>query len=92
MGGGRCTSLLIQLLALIQPPDPGQLGERLRTYDVMLRVRVNEETDRLVREAAESAARRKGSGDVSSWVREILTAAARRELREGGGLRTAAGD
>ena len=46
----------------------------------MLRVRVTSETDRLVREAAESAGRRKGSGDVSSWVREILTAAARREL------------
>ena len=38
------------------------------------------ETDALIRRAAESAACRKGSGDVSSWVREMLTAAARREL------------
>ena len=51
-----------------------------KSFPVMLRVRVTSETDRLVREAAESAGRRKGSGDVSSWVREILTAAARREL------------
>lgn len=58
------------------PPkkDPAQ------TFPIMLRVRVTAETDRLVREAAESAAHRKGSGDVSSWVREILTVAARREL------------
>lgn len=51
-----------------------------RSYSVTLRVRVLPETDTLIRRAAESAARRKGSGDVSSWVRETLTAAARREL------------
>jgi hypothetical protein len=56
-----------------------------RTYAVMLRVRVLPETDDLIRTAAEAAARRKGSGDVSSWVRETLVAAARRELAKGGG-------
>jgi hypothetical protein len=56
----------------------------------MLRVRVTSEVDTLVRQAAESAARRKGSGDLSSWVREVLVAAARRELaKEGGGPKTA---
>jgi hypothetical protein len=54
--------------------DPAQ------TFPVMLRVRVTAETDHLVRQAAESAARRKGTGDVSSWIREVLTVAARREL------------
>jgi uncharacterized protein (DUF1778 family) len=64
-----------------------------RTYDVMLRVRVNSETDQLIRQAAESTARRKGSGDLSSWVRETLTVAARRDLaKDGGGPKTAAGD
>lgn len=57
-----------------------------RTYDVTLRVRVLSEHDALIRRAAEVAARRKGSGDLSSWVRETLVVAARRELaKEGGG-------
>ena len=55
-----------------------------RTYSVMLRVRVAPEHDDLIREAADSAARRKGSGDMSSWIRETLVAAARRELKKGG--------
>jgi uncharacterized protein (DUF1778 family) len=63
-----------------------------RTYAVMLRVRVLPEHDDLIRRAAEAAARRKGSGDLSSWVRETLVAAARRELaKDGGGPKTAAG-
>lgn len=57
--------------------DPAQ------TFPVMLRVRVTQETDDLVRQAAESAANRKGTGDLSSWIRETLTAAARRELAKG---------
>jgi hypothetical protein len=56
-----------------------------RTYSVMLRVRVAPEHDELIREAADSAARRKGSGDLSSWIRETLVAAARRELAKRGG-------
>jgi uncharacterized protein (DUF1778 family) len=57
----------------------------------MLRVRVHSEHDELIRRAAESASRRKGSGDLSSWVREVLVAAARREVaREDGGPKTAA--
>jgi hypothetical protein len=51
----------------------------------MLRVRVAPEHDELIRQAAEAAARRKGTGDVSSWVREILVGAARRELAKGEG-------
>lgn len=53
-----------------------------RTYSVMLRVRVAPEHDELIREAADAAASRKGTGDVSSWVRETLVAAARRELKK----------
>lgn len=59
-------------------------------FKVMLRVRMLAEHDELIRQAAMIAARRKGSGDVSSWVREILLAAARREVaKEGGVVRTA---
>jgi uncharacterized protein (DUF1778 family) len=56
-----------------------------RVHGEMLRVRVTKEVDRLIRKAAASAARRKGDGDLSSWVREILTAAARDELAKNGG-------
>jgi len=56
-----------------------------RTYDRMLRVRVHAEHEELIKAAAESAARRRGTGDVSSWVRETLVAAARRELAKDGG-------
>jgi len=56
----------------------------------MLRVRVLPEHDELIKQAAELAARRKGTGDVSSWVREVLVAAARREVaKDGGVLKTA---
>lgn len=51
----------------------------------MLRFRFTPEHASLIRAAAESAARRKGTGDVSSWVRETLVAAARRELKKGEG-------
>jgi len=54
----------------------------------MLRVRVLEEHDELIRQAAEITARRKGSGDVSSWVREVLVAAARRVVAKEGGAVT----
>ena len=56
-----------------------------RTYSVMLRVRVAPEHDELIRQAAESAARRKGAGDLSTWIRETLVAAARRELKRSEG-------
>ena len=56
-----------------------------RTYSDMLRFRFTPEHAALIREAAQSAARRKGTGDVSSWVRETLVAAARRELKKGEG-------
>jgi len=51
----------------------------------MLRARVLPEHDELIRQAAESAARRKGTGDLSAWIRETLVAAARRELKRGDG-------
>jgi uncharacterized protein (DUF1778 family) len=64
-----------------------------RAYSVMLRVRVLPEHDELIKQAAELAARRKGTGDVSSWVREVLVSAARREVAKGGdGPKTAPGD
>jgi hypothetical protein len=50
----------------------------------MLRFRVTKEHASLIREAAESAARRKGTGDLSAWVRETLVAAARKELKKSG--------
>lgn len=56
-----------------------------RTYSVMLRVRVAPEHDEMIRSAADIAAQRKGSGDLSSWIRETLVAAARRELKKGDG-------
>ncbi len=56
-----------------------------RTYERMLRVRIHAEHDELIRLAAESVARRRGTGDVSAWVREILIAAARKELKKGEG-------
>lgn len=49
------------------------------------RVRVAPEHDELIRQASDSAARRRGSGDMSSWIRETLVAAARRELKRGEG-------
>jgi hypothetical protein len=46
----------------------------------MLRFRVSREHASLIREAATSASRRKGTGDLSAWIRETLVAAARKEL------------
>jgi hypothetical protein len=52
----------------------------------MLRFRVTPEHAALIREASEAAARRKGTGDMSAWLRETLVAAAKKELaREGKG-------
>lgn len=56
-----------------------------RVYNVTLRVRVRQEDDQLIREGAAAAAKRKGTGDLSSWVRETLVTAARRELARNGG-------
>jgi len=56
-----------------------------RTYSVTLRVRVAPEHDDLIRQAAETSARRRGTGDLSAWIRETLVAAARRELKKGTG-------
>lgn len=41
--------------------------------------------DELIRQAVESAVRRRGAGDLSSWIRETLVAAARRELKRSEG-------
>lgn len=66
----------------------GRPKEVERTYSEMLRFRFTPEHAALIREAAESAAGRKGTGDLSSWVRETLVTAARKELsREGKGDR-----
>ena len=51
-----------------------------RTHSEMLRFRVSREHATLIREAAVSASRRKGTGDLSAWIRETLVAAARKEL------------
>lgn len=53
-------------------------------HTASIRVRFLPEHDALIREAAEHALRRKGSGTLSDWIREMLVAAARREL-EGDG-------
>jgi hypothetical protein len=59
--------------------------EESRKHSASLRVRLLPEHDALIREAAEHAVRRKGSGDLSDWLREALVAAARRELKRDGG-------
>ena len=51
-----------------------------RTHSEMLRFRVSREHATLIREAAVNASRRKGTGDLSAWIRETLVAAARKEL------------
>jgi len=38
----------------------------------------------LIRQAADSVSRRKGTGDLSAWVRETLVTAARKELAKDG--------
>lgn len=53
-----------------------------RTHSDMLRVRVTPEVRELIERAADSAAKRRGTGTVSDWVRESLVAAAREELGE----------
>jgi uncharacterized protein (DUF1778 family) len=59
--------------------------EESRKHSSSMRVRLLPEHDALIREAAEHATRRKGSGDLSDWLRETLVAAARRELKRGEG-------
>jgi len=59
--------------------------EELRRHSASMRVRLLPEHDSLIREAAEHAVRRKGSGDLSDWLREALVSAARRELKRDGG-------
>jgi uncharacterized protein (DUF1778 family) len=59
--------------------------EESRKHSSSMRVRLLPEHDALIREAAEHAVRRKGSGDLSDWLREVLVAAARRELKRGEG-------
>lgn len=53
-----------------------------RNYSEMLRFRVTPEHGALIRQAADSASQRKGTGDLSAWVRETLVAAARKELKK----------
>ena len=55
-----------------------------RTHSSMIRVRVAPDVRELIERAAESAAKRRGTGTVSDWVREALVAAARQELGEPG--------
>lgn len=64
---------------------PRELPKNIeRTYSEMLRFRVTPEHAALIRQAADSVARRKGTGDLSAWVRETLVAAARKELAKDG--------
>lgn len=55
-----------------------------RAHSQMLRVRVLPELDALIRQAAEHAAARRGTGTVSDWIRATLKTAAERELAEPG--------
>ena len=64
---------------------PRPKKEESRRHTASMRVRLFPEHDALIREAAEHAVRRKGSGDLSDWLRETLVAAARRELKKGDG-------
>jgi uncharacterized protein (DUF1778 family) len=59
-----------------------QKAEENRTHSDMIRVRTTPEVRELIERAAESAAKRRGTGTVSDWVRETLVAAARQELGE----------
>jgi len=59
--------------------------EESRRHSASMRVRLLPEHDALIREAAEHALQRKGSGDLSDWLRETLVTAARRELKRDGG-------
>ncbi len=52
-----------------------------RKHSAALHIRLFPEHEELIRQAAESATRRRGAGDLSSWIRETLVAAARRELK-----------
>jgi len=62
--------------------------EESRKHSASIRVRLLPEHDALIREAAEHAVRRKGSGDLSDWLREVLVTAARKELARDKGDRT----
>jgi uncharacterized protein (DUF1778 family) len=54
-----------------------------RAHEASIRVRLLPEHDALIREAADHALRRKGTGTLSDWIRETLVAAARKELKKG---------
>ena len=70
---------------------PRELPKNIeRTYSEMLRFRVTPEHAALIRQAADSVARRKGTGDLSAWVRETLVTAARKELAKDGKGKAAA--
>ena len=64
---------------------PRPKKEELRRHSASMRVRLFPEHDALIREAAERAVRRKGSGDLSDWLRETLVTAARKELKKSEG-------
>lgn len=51
-----------------------------RTYNVEVRARVLPEQKELFERAAEHAAKRRGTGTFSDWMREVLVRAARQEL------------
>lgn len=51
-----------------------------RTFDTTIRVRVTQKQDELIRNAANHAAERRGTGTLSDWLRETLITAAREEL------------
>jgi len=59
--------------------------EEARRHSGSLRVRLLPDHETLIREAAAHAVKRKGSGDLSDWMREVLVAAARRELKRSEG-------
>jgi len=62
--------------------ERAQKAEENRTHSDMIRVRTTPEVRELIERAAESAAKRRGTGTVSDWVREALVSAARQELGE----------
>jgi hypothetical protein len=64
---------------------PRPKKEELRRHSASMRVRLFPKHDVLIREAAARAVQRKGSSDLSDWLRETLVSAARRELKRDSG-------
>ena len=56
--------------------------EVTRRHSADIRLRLMPEHDDLIRRAAEQVAQRRGSGNVSTWLRDVAILAAQEELGE----------